>query len=220
MFARLWIDGHFCIFVSLSVNDLVSKHVLANVCAYVNWAQSGFKCNMHPGLCMHWCGCAHVHVRVCVWGGTERQRDRENVCPFSVCVTHVSQSLCGSASAWVGMFWCLLSVVCLSLCLPSECISIYMCVWERKTGLCCWLYLCINVRFLFFTIHPSTHLFISIALTFTGYLLITLRQITKFLLHLSFLIYEMEMIGLGVELGGIKWNIAYKTLAHSKCLLH
>lgn len=164
--------------------------------------------------------CACACACVCVGGGTERQRDRENVCPFSVCVTHVSQSLCGSASAWVGMFWCLLSVVCLSLCLPSECISIYMCVWERKTGLCCWLYLCINVRFLFFTIHPSTHLFISIALTFTGYLLITLRQITKFLLHLSFLIYEMEMIGLGVELGGIKWNIAYKTLAHSKCLLH
>ena len=70
-----------CLWMTLSLSMS-----LQNVCAYVRWAQSGFKCNMHPGLCMYWCGCAHVRVCVRVWGGRNRETERQRECLPVLCV--------------------------------------------------------------------------------------------------------------------------------------
>ena len=125
-----------CLWMTLSLNMS-----LQDACPCVKWIQTGFKYNMPPGLCMHWCVC----VCVCVWERereteteTERQRKtetetQESTYPFSVCMSHVSQSLCGTVSAWVGMCWCLLLIVCPSQCLPYhlvyQCLHVCVCNW-------------------------------------------------------------------------------------------
>lgn len=175
-----------CLWMTLSLSMS-----LQSVCAYVKWAQSGFKRNMYPGLCMYWCECVHVCVHV--WGGRNRETERQRECLPILCV----RDPCVPIFVWVCIclsgYVLVSSISSVSFSVSAFWVYQHLHVHERLG--CVVGYICVSMC-LFFTIHPSTHLFISIALTFTGYLVIALRQITKFLLHLSFLIYKMETISI------------------------